>query len=136
MTYCKGCLSKQQKINELEEEITSLKSKLRYQERTAKEGSFGSSTPSSKLPVKANSSKEQQRNRGGWRCKYAAPKTYLSHDTASVNSFLFTFSIHLQYLITQSLSADPYPSDVDYCPIANEDVYVFSWTPSACNWGH
>ena len=65
MTYCKGCLSKQQKINELEEEICSLKTKLRYQERTAKEGFFGSSTPSSKLPVKANSSKEQQRNRGG-----------------------------------------------------------------------
>jgi hypothetical protein len=21
-------------------------------------------------------------------------------------------------------------------PIANEDVYVFSWTPSTCNWGH
>ena len=28
MTYCKQCLAKQQKINELEEEITSLKSKL------------------------------------------------------------------------------------------------------------
>ena len=40
MTYYKGYLSKQQKINELEEEITSLKSKLRYQERTAKEGFF------------------------------------------------------------------------------------------------
>jgi len=65
MTYCKGCLNKQQKINELEEEITSLKGKLHYQERTAKEGFFGSSTPSSKLPVKANSSKEQQRKRGG-----------------------------------------------------------------------
>lgn len=39
MTYCKGCLSKQQKINELEEEITSLKGKLHYQERSAEEGS-------------------------------------------------------------------------------------------------
>ena len=65
MTYCKECLSKQQRINDLEEEITSLKTKLRYQERTAKEGFFGSSTPSSRVPVKANSSKEQQRNRGG-----------------------------------------------------------------------
>jgi hypothetical protein len=37
MTYCKGCLSKQQKINELEEEITPLKSKLHYQERTAED---------------------------------------------------------------------------------------------------
>ncbi|NIP24920.1 MAG: IS66 family transposase, partial [Phycisphaerae bacterium] len=43
----------------------SLKSKLRYQERTAKEGFFGSSTPSSKLPIKPNSKKEQHRNRGG-----------------------------------------------------------------------
>jgi hypothetical protein len=65
MTYCKGCLSKQQKINELEEEITSLKSKLHYQERTAKEGFFGSSTPSSKIPVKPNSPTGDKRNRGG-----------------------------------------------------------------------
>jgi len=65
MTYCKECLNKQQKINELEEEIASLKSKLRYQERTAKEGFFGSSTPSSKLPIKPNRRREHQRNRGG-----------------------------------------------------------------------
>jgi len=65
MTYCKQCLDKQQKINELQEEICSLKDKLRYQERTAKEGFFGSSTPSSKLPIKPNSQKDHQRNRGG-----------------------------------------------------------------------
>ena len=65
MAYCKECLNKQQKINELEEEISSLKSKLRCQDRTAKEGFFGSSTPSSKLPVKPNSSQQQQCNRGG-----------------------------------------------------------------------
>ena len=65
MTYCKECLSKQQKINDLEEEISTLKSKQRYQERTAKEGFFGSSTPSAKIPVKPNRQKEHQRNRGG-----------------------------------------------------------------------
>jgi len=65
MTYCQECLKKQRKINELEGEIVSLKAKLRYQERTAKEGFFGSSTPSSKIPVKANSQKAHQRNRGG-----------------------------------------------------------------------
>jgi transposase len=65
MTYCIECLSKQQKINNLEEEITTLRSKLRYQERTAKEGFFGSSTSSAKIPVKPNSQKEHQRNRGG-----------------------------------------------------------------------
>ena len=65
MTYCKQCLDKQQKINELEEEISSLKHRLCYQERTAREGFFGSSTPSSRLPVKPNSQKEHPRNRGG-----------------------------------------------------------------------
>jgi len=65
MTYCQECLKKQRKINELEDEIVSLKAKLLYQERTAKEGFFGSSTPSSKIPVKANSQKAHQRNRGG-----------------------------------------------------------------------
>jgi len=65
MTYCKQCLNKQQKINDLEEEMNLLKAKLRYQERTAKEGFFGSSTPSSKIPIKPNSQKEYQRNRGG-----------------------------------------------------------------------
>jgi len=65
MTYCKECLTKQQKINKLEAEIASLKDKVRYQQRTAKEGFFGSSTPSSKLPVKPNSSTGHPRNRGG-----------------------------------------------------------------------
>ncbi len=65
MIYCQECLRKQRKIDELEDEIASLRSKLRYQERTAKEGFFGSSTPSSKLPVKPNSRKEHKRNRGG-----------------------------------------------------------------------
>ncbi|HUW18284.1 MAG TPA: hypothetical protein VMW16_03200, partial [Sedimentisphaerales bacterium] len=63
MTHCKDCLTKQQKINELEEENARLKAGLRYQERTAREGYFGSSTPSSKLPVKPNSQKERPRNR-------------------------------------------------------------------------
>jgi len=65
MTYCEECLKKQRRINELEEENARLSAKLRYQERTAKEGLFGSSTPSSKLPVKPNSQKQKQRNRGG-----------------------------------------------------------------------
>ena len=65
MTYCKECLSKQQRINNLKEEIITLKSKLRYQERTVKEGFFGSSTSSAKIPVKPNRQKERQRYRGG-----------------------------------------------------------------------
>jgi transposase len=65
MTYCKDCLKKQQKINELEQEIAYLKDKLRRQRRTAQEGFFGSSTPSSKVPVKRSTSTKHQRNRGG-----------------------------------------------------------------------
>ncbi|MBE3115591.1 IS66 family transposase [Candidatus Bathyarchaeota archaeon] len=65
MTYCKQCLEKQQKINELQEEIVQLKAKLRYQERTASEGFFGSSTPSSRIPIKPNNPAEHTRNRGG-----------------------------------------------------------------------
>lgn len=65
ITYCKGCLAKQERIKELEQENACLKDKLRCQRRTAKEGFFGSSTPSSKVPVKPNSSTQHQRNRGG-----------------------------------------------------------------------
>lgn len=64
MPYCRQCLEKQRKIDELEEELVLLKAKLRYQERTAKEGLFGSSTPSSKIPIKPNTLTEC-RNGGG-----------------------------------------------------------------------
>jgi len=65
MTYCKQCLEKQRKIDELKEEIVQLKAKLRYQERTAQEGFFGSSTPSSKVPVKPGRPVGEPRPQGG-----------------------------------------------------------------------
>jgi len=64
-SYCKECLNKQQQINDLQAEVASLKNKLCYQERTAKEGYFGSSTPSSKIPVKPNGCTELRCNHGG-----------------------------------------------------------------------
>ena len=64
MAYCKHHLKKEQKINELEGEIVSLEAQLHYQERRAKEGLFGSSIPSWKLPIKPNRSTKQPRNRG------------------------------------------------------------------------
>ena len=63
--YCQGCLDKQRKIDRLEAQVQQLRGKLRYQERTAQEGFFGASTPSSKLPVKANTLAERQARRGG-----------------------------------------------------------------------
>lgn len=47
-------MKKQQEIDRLQEENARLKARLRYQERTAREGFFGSSTPSAKVPVKTN----------------------------------------------------------------------------------
>lgn len=55
-------------IDRLQEENVRLKARLRYQERTAREGFFGSSTPSAKLPVKANTTlRESPGARGGAR---------------------------------------------------------------------
>jgi transposase len=71
LTYCPECLKKQQRINDLEEENARLKARLRYQERTRKEGAFGLSTPSSKVPVKPDSLAERQARRGGGRKGHA-----------------------------------------------------------------
>jgi transposase-like protein len=65
LRYCPGCLKKQQRINELTEEVERLRAKVRAQERSVREGVFGSSTPSSKIPVKAGSPAESQARRGG-----------------------------------------------------------------------
>ena len=64
---CEGCLQKQRKIDQLLEEVQRLKAKLRYQERKDKEGFFGSSTPSSQLPLKANTDQENKNHKGGAR---------------------------------------------------------------------
>lgn len=62
---CDGCLAKQQIIDRQFEEIQRLKQKLNVKERRLKEGFFGSSTPSSQVPVKANSLAENQLKKGG-----------------------------------------------------------------------
>jgi transposase len=67
MMFCKECFKKQCKIDELEEKIVRLKAKIRHQDRTAKEGLFGSSTPSSKKPIKPNTSDEGKKHSGGGR---------------------------------------------------------------------
>ena len=65
INYCKGCFEKQCKIDELTEEVKRLKSKSNYLERREKEGYFGSSTPSSQVPLKANAANDNQGKRGG-----------------------------------------------------------------------
>lgn len=60
-------MDKQRQIDRLREENARLKDRLRYQERTAREGAFGSSTPSSKIPLKANSPADPPPRPGGAR---------------------------------------------------------------------
>lgn len=65
--FCPGCFEKQIEIDRLKEEVVLLKARLRYQVRSAKEGFFGSSTPSSQIPIKPNAPEEEQNKRGGAR---------------------------------------------------------------------
>jgi transposase len=62
---CESCFEKQQRIDKLTEKVKQLEDKLRLQKRRAAEGFFGSSTPSSKVPVKESALAENQRKRGG-----------------------------------------------------------------------
>ncbi len=64
MKYCEGCFQKQLKIEQLQEKIIQLNAKLRYRERKESKGFFGSSTPSSKLPVKANTPDKESKPKG------------------------------------------------------------------------
>ena len=52
-------------IDQLQQEIVRLKARLRHQERSAQEGPFGSSTPSAKIPLKANAPPQSLQRRGG-----------------------------------------------------------------------
>ena len=79
MSFCQGCLEKQQKIDQLIEENQRLKSQLRYRQRKQTDGFFGSSTPSAKKPVKANSQAEQQAQCGG------AQKGHPGHGRKSID---------------------------------------------------
>jgi transposase len=61
---CSKCLDKQRKIDKLTEENKRLKDKLRVQKRKQKEGFFGSSTPSSKVPIKSGTPESEKKKRG------------------------------------------------------------------------
>jgi transposase len=62
---CAGCLEKQCEIDRLKAEVLRLKKKLSARQRTDQKGYFGSSTPSSQLPLKANVRAESHRQQGG-----------------------------------------------------------------------
>jgi transposase len=63
--YCPHCFAKQQEINRLKDRIVHLEGKLRLRQRQAQEGPFGSSTPSSKVPLKPSALPQRQARKGG-----------------------------------------------------------------------
>lgn len=65
LSICEGCLEKQRRIDQLLEENRRLQEQLRYRQRRSEEGPFGSSTPSSKIPLKAHSPEENRNKKGG-----------------------------------------------------------------------
>jgi len=62
---CASCFQKQLKIDRLTQENESLRGELQRLKRKSVEGFFSSSTPSAKLPVKANTAAENSQKRGG-----------------------------------------------------------------------
>ena len=63
--YCSECFKKQQEINRLRDRLVHLEGKLKYRQQQAQAGPFGSSTPSSKVPVKPAALPERQARKGG-----------------------------------------------------------------------
>src|SRR5215210_6913693 len=62
---CQACLDKQREIDRLKQELQRLRIQLCQRKRKNKAGFFGSSTPSSQLPLKANSTDVVSAKRGG-----------------------------------------------------------------------
>ena len=62
--YCEDCFNKQKEIDNLKDENLRLKQKLRYRDRKDKEGFFGSSTSSAKIPLKANIPDKERKPKG------------------------------------------------------------------------
>jgi transposase len=65
MAYCKACIEKDLKIEELKETVKSLQAKLKYRERKEQEGYFGAATSSAKMPFKENAPEEIRSKKGG-----------------------------------------------------------------------
>jgi transposase len=61
---CPLCLDKQREIDELRDENKLLRAQLRREKRKMEDGAFGSSTPSSKIPIKPNSEEKEKKPKG------------------------------------------------------------------------
>ena len=83
LRYCKACFAKQQIINKLTVENEQLKARLYARERSDREGPFGSSTPSSKIPIKPDTLDERQARCGGLKPGHVGHgRTAVTEETA------------------------------------------------------
>ncbi len=73
-TYCERCLELQRKCDRQEDEIRSLKAKLRYRDQKLAGEFFGSSTPSSKRYIKPNTREENTERQGGAKAGHKGNK--------------------------------------------------------------
>jgi hypothetical protein len=60
LNNCPLCLDKQRRIDELEDEVKSLRAVLGREQRKMEDGFLGSSTPSSKRPFKKATDKKEE----------------------------------------------------------------------------
>jgi hypothetical protein len=74
VAVCPNCFEKQQRIDQLEQENQRLKQQLRYRQRQAEQGFFGSSTPSSKVALKANTADANRSDPGGLKAGHPAAR--------------------------------------------------------------
>ncbi len=76
---CDACLEKQREIDRLREELTRLRQQLNQRQRDALAAPFGSATPSSKIPLKPNTTPEYSEKRGGAQLGHAGHGRRASH---------------------------------------------------------
>jgi len=96
MGFCEACYKKQLKIDKLENELENLKAQLKYRKKKDMEP-FGSSTPSSKVPLKENTDKENKNKSGG------AKEGHVGNGRKSIN-------------LEEADEIIDYPVEEDKCP--------------------
>jgi transposase len=89
MSSCNKCLEKDIQIYDLQQKIIRLQKIVDSQKKQQKEGAFGSSTPSSKIPVKENTkNKKPNKNGGGKKGHKGHGRKKVSEGTADVIEYL------------------------------------------------
>jgi transposase len=87
---CSKCLEKDVKIYDLTQKIEHLQKIIDFQKKKQKEGPFGSSTPSSKIPIKENTKVDNKnKNGGGKKGHKGYGRKKISEETADKVEYLY-----------------------------------------------